>query len=87
MKQIRTNAARPDANVERSSSVSNACYSRMITYQECIERGWDPIKYGLTPTSKPSKPKLVDPALNSFRSKAKILPDRPPRNKRTENND
>ena len=87
MKQIRANASRPDPKVERASAASNACYRRMITYQECIERGWDPSKYGLTPNSIPEEPKLVDPSLNKSKLHSTILPNRPPRNKRTHNDD
>lgn len=82
MLRVQSRASRPCAEIERAATNLNVCYSRKITYLECIERGWDPERYGLTIDSKPSEPILVDPALNHVRLSQTILPNRPPKNKR-----
>lgn len=84
MVRIRTVVGRPDPEVEAKSRQSNDCYRRKVTYQECIERGLDPAKYGLTPDSIPEEPQLVDSSLNKVNiyDPQFILPNRPPRNRR-----
>ena len=82
MLHVQGRASRPCAEIERASTKSNVCYSRKITYQECVERGWDPAKYGLTEMSEPSELTIVDPSLNRTNFRQGILPNRPPKNAR-----